>query len=187
MLLALDISTSVVGIAIFGTDHKLHEISYIKFDKKEKSLFKKLDAFIEHIEKYNITFTQIAVESPLLRMAGRFSSAETLQKLTTMNALVCGYLYRKYGIEPVYFNVQAARKLAFPDLVIPKQHPNKKYLVWESVMKTFPQVNWIYSKNGKLVDENFDMSDAITVGLSFIVSSIKLKLSGKTEVVSGEE
>src|ERR1035437_3317911 len=111
MILCLDISTSVIGIAIFNSDYKLHELSYVEFNKSEKSLFKKLDAFIEHMKKYdNICFTEICCEESLKRFAGKFSNADTIQKLTQMNAMVNGFLYKKYNTETIFYNVNAARK-----------------------------------------------------------------------------
>ena len=175
MLLALDISTSVIGIAIFDEKHKLHELSHIKL--KGANLFEKLDEFIGHFKKYKeINFTQISIEEPLLRFAGKFSNANTIQKLTQMNAMVSTYLYLTLKIQPVYYNVLHARKIAFPDLSIPQKHPNKKYLIWECVMKMEPTINWVYSqRTGKLSDENFDMCDAYVAGLAHIVSNIKAK------------
>lgn len=176
MLLALDISTSIIGLSIFDEQYKLHELTWIKFNSKEKNLFKKLDYFIEFLEKYkHINFTDIAIEEPLLKFQGKFSNAHTIQKLTQMNSLVSGYLYHKYNVEPIYYNVQTARKFAFPDLVVPQSHPNKKGLIWEAVMKAEPQINWSYSKSGKLVDGSYDASDAYVVGMAHIVSTIKHK------------
>jgi len=175
MILGLDISTTCIGIAIFGEDYKLHELSYVKFGK-EKTLFQKLDEFITHFEKYSkLTFTSISIEEPLKKFAGKFSNADTIQRLTQMNSMISGYLYRKFNLEPNYYNVQTARKKAFKDLEIPKSHPNKKYLVWECVMKAEPTLNWIYSRTGKLTDENFDMCDAYVVGMAHIVTSIHTK------------
>ncbi len=164
-------------MAIMGNDGKIHEIAYIKF-KPKTSLFERLDEFISFFEKYSaFPITNISIEEPLKKFAGKFSSADTIQKLTQMNSMVSGYLYKKLNMEPVYFNVQQARKLAFPDLVIPKTFPNKKYLIWDACMKLYPQVNWAYSeKTGKLLDENFDMADAITVGIAFLTDGINKKI-----------
>ena len=88
-----------------------------------------------------------------------------------MNAFISSYLYRKFKIEPRYYNVNTARKTAFPSLVIPKSATNKKYLIWEKVVEKEPQINWKYSKKThKLMDENFDMSDAYVVGYADIVT-----------------
>jgi len=175
MILGLDISTTVVGISIFDENYKLHEISYLKFGK-ERTLFQKLNDFIEHFQKYSeLEFTSIAIEEPLKKFAGKFSNADTIQRLTQMNSMISGYLYIKLNMEPKYYNVQSARKKAFPNLEIPKSHPNKKYLIWEAVMKAEPTLNWIYGRTGKLVDENFDMCDAYVVGMAHIVSNIEEK------------
>jgi hypothetical protein len=173
MILGLDISTSVVGITIFSDDYKFQEISYVF--KKGTNLFVKLDEFIEVFKKYSaVRFSHIGIEEPLKAFKGKFSSADTIQKLTQMNALISGYLYRATGIEPTYFNVNAARKLVFPTLTIPQQHPNKKSLIWESVMKLEPTINWIYSqKTFKLKDENYDMADSYVIAMAMVLTVMK--------------
>lgn len=184
MTIGLDISTTVIGIAIFDNEDKLCKLEYIKF-KTKTSLFERLDDFIAHIEKLNkILQTEdgksliknISIEEPLKKFKGKFSNADTIQKLTTMNAMVSGYVYRKFGVEPRYYNVNTARKTAFPDLTIPQSAPNKKYLVWEKVVEMEPQINWLYSKKThKLMTENFDMSDALVCGLCDIITMKKNK------------
>jgi len=178
MILALDISTSIIGIAIFDNEYKLHELTWVKFNSKEKNLFKKLDYFIEFIKKYEyIKFTQIVIEKELLKFSGKFSNADTLNKLTRINALISGFLYKTYNIEPIYYNVQTARKTAFPNLTIPQNHPSKKTLIWEAVMKTEPTINWEYGKTGKLIEGTLDATDAYVVGMAYIVDTIKEKKS----------
>lgn len=179
MTLGLDISTTVVGIALFDNNNKLCNLEYIKF-KPKTNLFQRLDDFVEHFEKLSKAINledgdnklkHISIEEPLKAFKGRFSNAETIQKLTTMNAFISLYLYRKFKIEPRYYNVNTARKTAFPELIIPKSAPNKKYLIWEKVVEKEPQINWTYSKKThKLRDENFDMSDAYVVGYADIVT-----------------
>lgn len=181
MLLGLDISTSCIGIAIFDEKYKLHELSYVKFTKG-KTMFEKIDEFILYFKKYDeIQFTEISIEEPLKRFAGKFSNAETIQKLTQMNAMISAYLYLKLNVTPVYYNVLHARKVAFPNLIIPKSHPSKKTLIWECVMRMEPTINWVYSKKtGKLADETYDMCDAYTISLAHITSQI----SNKNKILS---
>lgn len=177
MILSLDISTSVIGISLFSEEYKLHELSYIKF-KAGTNLFIKMDEFIKMFdEKYSdIEFNHIYIEEPLKKFKGKFSNADTIQKLTQMNAMISSYLYLRLKIQPQYFNVNTARSLVFPDLTIPQKHPNKKYLIWEAVMKAEPTVNWKYSpKTHKLIDENFDMCDSWVVGMAGILMLIKQK------------
>ena len=187
MILGLDISTTVVGIAIFDENYKLHELSYFKFDKK-RTLFEKLSDFIDHLDRYSeLNFTSIAIEEPLKKFAGKFSNADTIQKLTQMNAMISGYLYIKFNVEPSYYNVQSARKAAFPTLSIPQSHPNKKNLIWEAVMQAEPTLNWVYGKTGKLIDGTYDMCDAYVVAAAHIVSCIKSKSKNKQVAIVGDK
>lgn len=177
MILGLDISTSVVGIAIFNDFYDLQELSYVKF-KNGTNLFLKLNEFINVFEnKYkNYNITNIHIEEPLKAFKGKFSNAETIQKLTQMNAMISGYLYTKYNVQPLYFNVNTARSVVFPELKIPKSHPNKKHLIWEAVMKAEPKITWLYSpKTHALADVNFDMCDAWVAGMAGIIMLIKQK------------
>lgn len=180
MLLALDISTSVVGVALFGMEqdnYKLHELSYKKFNPK-KNLFERFDEFVEFFKGYeDIKFSEISIEEPLKKFKGKFSNADTIQKLTQMNAMISTFLYLKTGLQPNYYNVNSARSTVFPELKIPKSHPNKKYLIWEAVDKAEPKVIWKYSKTThKLADENFDMADAWVVGMAHICSKINSRI-----------
>lgn len=155
----------------------MYELSYIKF-KAGTNLFIKLNEFINFFEKQygNIALTHIFIEEPLKKFRGKFSNADTIQKLTQMNAMISVFLFRKYNIQPEYFNVSTARSLVFPELKIPREYPNKKYLIWEAVMKAEPTVNWKYSdRTHKLINECFDMCDAYVAGMAGIISMIKIK------------
>ena len=177
MILALDISTTVVGLALFGgseDNYKLHELSHIKF-KQKNDLFERFSEFLVFFkENYDsVNITEISIEEPLKKFKGKFSNADTIQKLTQMNSMISGFLYQKTGLKPNYYNVQSARKIVFPELKIPREHPNKKLLIWEAVNKAEPKVIWKYSKTThRLVDENFDMADAWVVGMAHVCSKI---------------
>ena len=119
------------------------------------------------------------------KFKGKFSNADTIQKLTQINAMVSIYLYIKFKIEPRYYNVNTARKVVFPDLVIPQSAPNKKYLIWEKVVEIAPQINWKYSKKThQLMTENFDMSDSLVVGLCDIIVRRKTKEKEESTEIS---
>jgi hypothetical protein len=166
MILGLDISTSCVGISIFNEDGTLMSLNYIKL--KADSIFQKYDEFVNFMKEnefHKFLIKEIAIEEPLKAFKGKFTSADTIQRLTQMNAMISLWCYQTYELEPVYYNVQTARKTAFPDLKLPQKETNKKMKVWEKVVEAEPQINWIYSKRtAQLSKENFDMSDAYTVG-----------------------
>lgn len=180
MTLGLDISTSVIGISLLNKEGKVCSLEYIKF-KQKISMFQKMDDFVKHIDLMSDTLglknegefklNHIAIEEPLKKFKGKFSNADTIQKLTQINAMVSYYLYNKFGVEPRYYNVNTARKTVFPNLVIPQAAPNKKYIIWEKVVELEPQINWKYSnRTHQLMTENFDMSDALIISKTdFIV------------------
>ena len=175
MTLGLDISTSCIGISIFDEDAKLMSLSYIKL--KGETLFEKVDEFVGFMEENEydkFLIKNLAIEEPLKVFKGKFSNADTIQKLTAMNFMVSYWCYKNYNIHPTHWNIQTVRKIAFPDLLLPKKEENKKHKVWEKVMEKEPQINWIYSKRThKLVTENYDMADAYAVGLCDIAARKK--------------
>lgn len=172
MLLAFDISSSVIGISSFDDNGKLLELDCLKF-KSGVSLFDKLNEFSKKIEHYkNLPVTVIAIEEPLKKFQGKFSNANTISLLNFFNGMISAHLYTVFNIEPVYFNVNFARKVVFPELNL--KSGKAKHEVWKGVMTLEPQINWRYSKKtGVLLDENFDMSDAYTVGMAYILDEIR--------------
>ena len=173
MTLGLDISTSCIGISIFDEEGKLMTLSFIKL--KSDTLFEKMDEFIVFMEENEydkFLIKNLAIEEPLKVFKGKFSNADTIQKLTAMNYMVSFWCYKNYSLTPTHWNVQTVRKIAFPDLNLPKKEVNKKHKVWEKVMEKEPQINWIYSKRThKLSTENYDMADAYAVGLCNITAN----------------
>lgn len=174
MTLGLDISTTTIGISLFNGDGELMELTYVKFNSKQ-TIFEKFESFVNQIKHLeNQKLTHIAIEEPLKKFKGKFSNANTIAVLNFFNGMISGYLYDKFKIEPIHYNVNTVRATIFPDIKNIKEGPSLKYQVWEKVMKLEPQINWIYSKKtGKLIDENFDMADAYAVGLCGIVTRIQ--------------
>lgn len=169
MLLALDISTSCIGYSIFNKESdRLVELNFIKFGH-ENDLFEKLDTFkrkMEHILQMKIT--RIAIEEPLQKFQGKFSSAHTISILNFFNGMISSFLYNHFKVKPLYYNVRNARSIVFPDLKIVKDGTTK-HQIWECVRDLEPQVNWIYGvKSRKLVDENYDICDSYVVGKAHI-------------------
>ncbi len=173
MLLAFDISTSVIGFSCFDDNGKLLEMNYVKF-KKDYTLFEKLDQFTEEIKHYKqAEITKIIIEEPLKKFKGKFSNASTIATLNFFNGMISSYLYTIFRIEPVYYNVNTARSLVFPGVKLGADGAKAKHSVWRGVMELEPQINWKYNKTGKLADEAYDMSDSYVVGLSYFLDLIK--------------
>jgi hypothetical protein len=110
--------------------------------------------------------------------------------------MIARSVYETIGVVPEFISSYDARKYAFPELMavrttkkdgsprtekeIAKSEPvlfgahdhdiDKKMVIWELVSDLEPQINWLYTRNNTLKKENFDMTDAYTVVLSYLNS-----------------
>ncbi len=123
MILSLDISSSCIGYCVFKNDGKLMKMGCSKFNSKQ-SKFERLQKFIEELKTEGVLsmpIEMIAIEEPLKKFKGKFSSAETISILNFFNGLVSSYLYTTFNVEPTYYNVINARSTVFPGLKAPKE------------------------------------------------------------------
>lgn len=189
-ILGLDISTKVIGFALFDlTGSRLLELTHfspkIKPQPEDKieELLKKADAFKELLSNYsNMGITRVIIEEPLLNS----NNIYTVGTLIRYNTLILKNCYDILGIVPTFISTYNARKFAFPSLVgkndkgkevlfggYPKDI-DKKHVIWEHVNSICPEVKWLYGKKGELKKENYDMSDAATAVIGY-VNMIKLQ------------
>ena len=116
------------------------------------------------------------IEEPLLNS----NNVYTIGTLLRYNTLITKQVYDVFGIVPEYISTYNSRKNAFPELVkendkgkfvlfggYPKDI-DKKQVIWELVAKREPQITWLYTRNNTLKKENFDMTDAYAVVLSYL-------------------
>ena len=165
MTISFDISTSCVGYSVFNEDGTVMQLDYVKFDSKQ-TIFEKFNWFkdqTKHLLNFKIKY--IAIEEPLEKFKGKFSSAHTIAILNFFNGMISSYLYSSFGIEPVYYNVNNVRSTVFEGFKIKKDGSSPKYQVWQRVVEMEPQINWKYGlRSRKLLEENFDACDAYAVG-----------------------
>ena len=175
MTFALDVSSSCIGFALFDDKANLMELNYVKFNSK-LSLFEKVEEFkkvIAHI--FQMDIKRIAIEEPLKKFKGKFSSASTIAVLNIFNGMISATLYNHFKIEPIYYNVRSARTIVFPKFKA-TEGSSQKHEVWSRVMEMEPTINWKYGiRSRKLLDENYDMADAYVVGMADILTVIKQK------------
>jgi len=185
-ILGLDVSTKTIGWALFDLQSKeLLELTHISPQPKPKSedkieeLLKKSDLFRLKLEQYkNLGIVKVVIEEPLLNS----NNVYTIGTLLRYNTLITKEVYDVLGIVPEYISTYNSRKGAFPELVqendkgkfvlfggYPKDI-DKKQVIWELVAKREPQITWLYTRNNTLKKENFDMTDAYTVVLSYFNS-----------------
>jgi len=183
-ILGLDVSTKTIGWALFDLQSKeLLELTHISPQPKPKSedkmeeLLKKSDLFKIKLDQYkNLGIVKVVIEEPLLNS----NNVYTIGTLLRYNTLITKQVYDVLGIVPEFISTYNSRKNAFPELVrendkgkfvlfggYPKDI-DKKQVIWELVAKREPQITWLYTRNNTLKKENFDMTDAYAVVLSYL-------------------
>lgn len=123
-LLALDVSTSTIGIALFedlgdnGELKLLHHVSpkvKPKPENKMEELFKKVEIFEqEFLSNYaDFGITRVVIEEPLLQS----NNVYTIATLLRFNGMISKSVYDTIGVVPEFISSYDARKYAFPDLM----------------------------------------------------------------------
>jgi hypothetical protein len=182
-ILGLDVSTKTIGISLFNNKGQLLELTHISPkikpvpETKTEELIKKADLFAEFVSKYSkMNIKHVLIEEPLLR-ANHVNTVGTLLRFNGMVTKIC---YDILDVTPEYISTYEARKNAFPELMQPgasskivlfggyPKDIDKKRVIWNLVSKREPRINWLLDKKGELKKENFDMSDAYVVALSFM-------------------
>ena len=123
-LLALDVSTSTIGIALFedlgdrGELKLLHHVSpkvKPKPDNKMEELFRKVEIFekefLSHYSDFGIT--KVVIEEPLLQS----NNVYTIATLLRFNGMISKSVYDTIGVVPEFISSYDARKYAFPELM----------------------------------------------------------------------
>lgn len=161
-VLGLDVSTSTVGAAIVDRDTlELKSLFYVSL-KKEKGLVNKARYLKNELQRYDTVIDDVAIEEPLVMYKEGFSRAQVLSLLSQFNGMSQLLAFFIYDREPVMYNVNTARKLAFPDLKFPVGSKRKE-LVLDRVSKEYPEVEFPLKRTGNLKDECFDMADAVVI------------------------
>lgn len=185
-ILGLDVSTKTIGVALFDLSSRdLLELTHVspqpkpQPDNKMEELLLKSGTFRKKLEEYKgVGVVRCIIEEPLLNS----NNAYTIGTLLRYNTLISKEVYDVLGIVPEYISTYNSRKEAWPELVRKNEkgkfvlfggYPkdcDKKMIIWELVAKREPQISWLYTRNNTLKKENFDMTDAYTVVLSYLNS-----------------
>lgn len=180
-----------------GDNAEIAKLTHItpKISSKIKgieSLFIKKNIFeTEFLHQYeNYGITDVVIEEPLLSS----NNIYTVATLLRFNGMISDSVYRILGVVPQYISSHDSRKYAFPELVairkfdkkgnpytenkIKKNKPvlfgeypwdiDKKQVILDKVSERYPNVEWIYDKNGELKKESFDSSDSVCCVLGFL-------------------
>tara|TARA_R110002110_G_scaffold289167_3_gene503460 strand:+ start:1131 stop:1664 length:534 start_codon:yes stop_codon:yes gene_type:complete len=164
MILGLDISTSVTGVALIDNDGSY--VTTVSWNtKKPKELFEKakiihqlasdLKAEIEHKK-----LDKIYIEQPLMFLSSGMSSAATITKLAKFNGMVSWLVYEVFGITPEYIGVTTARKSC--GIKVPRGKKGKD-CVMSFLLDNEPKFTVEYTRNGNPRPEAFDRADALVI------------------------
>jgi hypothetical protein len=139
-LLALDVSTSTIGIALFedlGDKGKLAFLSHVspkvkpQPESKMEELFRKVEIFENEfllavneklgVKLKDLNITRVVIEEPLLQSNNIYTAATLLR----FNGLISKSIYDALGIVPEFISSYDARSYAFPELMAVRRF-NKK-------------------------------------------------------------
>lgn len=178
-ILGLDISTSCTGWCVLDKSGEILKIGYIDTSKK-KSLFKKAEHVKVKISEINIDFDieKIFIEENLQSFRSGFSSARTISTLAKFNGIVSYICVEQFSTEPVFFNVNSARKILGISLkrkrdgggptkeqILDWAKNNVKYKWPDKKLKSGPRKGLVVTD-----PRSYDMIDAYIVARSGYVS-----------------
>ena len=111
MILGLDISTSNVGWCVLSLDGSLIEANAVSFDKKQ-NIFQRAQQVREQLTEIKASHkvSKIFIEENLQAFRPGFSSAKTIVTLARFNGIVTFLSNEVFSIEPLFLNVNSARK-----------------------------------------------------------------------------
>ena len=123
-LLALDVSTTTIGIALFedlGDNGKLRLLHHVtpkvkpKPETKTEELFRKVEIFeTEFLKNYSsFNIKKVIIEEPLLQS----NNVYTIATLLRFNGMISKSVYDTLGVVPDFISSYDARKYSFPELM----------------------------------------------------------------------
>ncbi len=167
MILGLDISTSVIGIAIVNPETRA--LTMVEaFD------ISKIDCFFEKSEavgarlweiKNSYSIEHVFIETALKRFVPGRSRADTLIKLAKINGVVSFISFDAFGIIPEYINPNTARSLYGLSFPRGTKGPARKKMVIESVIeKEKTSFSYEMARGGKNYKRGTDdKADAVVI------------------------
>lgn len=161
-----------------------------------EGLFLKKNIFkTEFLEKWRGKgITRVVIEAPMITLHNQ----ELCTTLLQYTGMISDCVYDVLGVVPNFITSYDARQYAFPELMGVRKfdkygntykpekilnnlnksnlvlfggYPwdvDKKNVLHSKVAEIFPDVNWLYDKNGELKKENFNTADSFIAALGFL-------------------
>ena len=162
MILGLDISTSVIGIAVLDEDKNLMSYDAIKF-KSDASLEERADFLSKEIQTLNTTWRikHVFVEQPFIAFSGGKTTAVTMSKLQRFNGMCCYGLYCIYRNSPTLIQANKARGLVGIKV---RRGEKAKPVVLAWVEENYKgSFSYEMTRHGNPKPTTYDMADAVVV------------------------
>ena len=136
MILGLDISTTLVGIAILDDDGRLIKSDGLDISKITNT-FERLETVGAELysirSEYNIT--DVFIETALKKFLPGKSRADTIIKLAKFNGIISWICFECFESEPTYINVNTARSLYGLSFPRSSNGAQRKKMVIEAVIE----------------------------------------------------
>ncbi len=167
MILGLDISTSIVGVAVINPDTKELVVSEHIDLTKIDSVFSKAE--LVGAELWQISnahgIENLFIETALMRFIPGRSRADTIVKLAKFNGIVSWMCYDTFGLKPTYLNVNTARSLYGLSFPRGTKGPQRKRMVVETVIeKEKTAFKYEMARGGKNYKKGTDdRADAVVI------------------------
>ena len=177
VMLALDVSTSVIGWALLPPQSSIQTYPTMKghidlrkvkggFWRKVEEMSNELNQLLSFFQKNGYSVTAVYIEEPLKKFARGRSSASTLSMLARFNALVSYRSLVTFGVEPLYIDATMARKKIGIPLLSKKKSGglSQKEQTFEFLTRgVFLNESWPKNKNGNIQPFCFDEVDAFVI------------------------
>ena len=170
MILALDISTVKIGIAILSDDGGDLILSEVLEFNSDLTLNQKITKFKEYVcilqKKFGMEINQIIVEEALLLVALGAGTAWTTAILNRFNGACVYVLYEIFNMESILINPNRARSLVGLKFKKGLEKKQRKNMVIEFVKQKFGRgFETPTTKFGNFKSSVSDRADAIVLAL----------------------
>tara|TARA_Y100000114_G_scaffold65238_1_gene59769 strand:+ start:10452 stop:11012 length:561 start_codon:yes stop_codon:yes gene_type:complete len=161
-ILGLDVSTSVIGMAVMDLDKNLTHYRNLKMNSKDDLEIRCWQFKQELLEVFeNYSFDAVYVEQPAMMFGGGRTTAQTMSKLQRFNGMCCYAVYTQTFIVPELVHANSARKKM--NISVPRNVKNKKHHIINEVQKKYPSFTYDITRHGNPKPGTDDIADAIVI------------------------
>tara|TARA_R110002153_G_scaffold32649_4_gene98721 strand:- start:74 stop:631 length:558 start_codon:yes stop_codon:yes gene_type:complete len=160
-ILGLDISTSVIGMAVMDLDKNLIHYRNLKMSSKDDLEVRCWQFKQDLLSIFEYDIEAVYVEQPAMMFGGGKTTAQTMSKLQRFNGMCCYAVYTQTFMVPHLVHANTARKKM--NIKIPRNVKKKKTYIVEQVKNKYPSFNYELTRFGNPKPGTDDIADAIVI------------------------